>query len=95
MAENEYREKERIDEETQDRPTIKRSKAKKEGKSTAPKGSFAILSGRIDAKKVKTAFGSLLILVSFYTFLSCLSYLFTWAQYQDQVLDKSLLTYLF
>jgi S-DNA-T family DNA segregation ATPase FtsK/SpoIIIE len=95
MAENEYREKERIDEETQEKPTTKRTKAKKEGKSSAAKGSFSALSGRIDAKKVKTAFGSLLILISFYTFLSCLSYLFTWAQDQDQVLDKSLITYLF
>ena len=66
MAENEYREKERIDEETQERPTAKRIKAKKEGKSSASKGSLSVLSGRIDAKKVKTAFGSLLILVSFY-----------------------------
>lgn len=95
MAENEYREKEPIDQETQDRPAAKRTKAKKEGKSTSAKGAFSALSGRIDAKKVKTAFGSLLILISFYTFLSCLSYLFTWAQDQDQVLDKSLLTYLF
>ena len=95
MAENEYREKERIDEETQEKTTAKRTKAKKEGKSSAAKGTFSALSGRIDAKKVKTAFGSLLVLMSFYTFLSCLSYLFTWAQDQDQVLDKSLLTYLF
>ncbi len=95
MAENEYREKERIDEETQDKPTPKRTKTKREGKSTAAKGSFSGLSGRVDAKKVKTAVGSLLLLVSSYTFLSCLSYLFTWAQDQDQVLDKSLLTYLF
>ena len=92
MAENEYREKESITEETPDKPSNKRVKAKKEGKS---KGSFSGLSSRIDSKKVKTAFGSLLILVSFYTFLSCLSYLFTWSQDQDQVLDKSLLTYLF
>ncbi|MEN9400484.1 MAG: hypothetical protein RL632_1587 [Bacteroidota bacterium] len=95
MAENEYREKESIQEETQNKPSTKRSKAKKEGKSASSKGSFSGLSGRIDAKKVKTAFGSLLMLVACYTFLSCLSYLFTWAQDQDQVLDKSLFTYLF
>lgn len=93
MAENEYREKESIDEETRDKPSNKRSKTRKEGKS-ASKGSFLGLSSRIDAKKVKTALGSLLILISFYTFLACLSYLFTWAQDQDQVLDKSLFSYL-
>ena len=93
MAENEYREKESIDDETRDKPSNKRSKTKKEGKS-ASKGSLAGLTNRIDAKKVKTVLGSLLILVSFYTFLACLSYLFTWAQDQDQVLDKSLLNYL-
>jgi hypothetical protein len=93
MAENEYREKESIDEETREKPSNKRSKTKKEGKS-ASKGSLAGLTNRIDAKKVKTVLGSLLILVSFYTFLACLSYLFTWAQDQDQVLDKSLWNYL-
>jgi S-DNA-T family DNA segregation ATPase FtsK/SpoIIIE len=93
MAENEYREKESIDEETRDKPSNKRSKTRKEGKS-ASKSSFLGLSSRIDAKKVKTALGSLLILISFYTFLACLSYLFTWAQDQDQVLDKSLFSYL-
>ena len=94
MAENEYREKESINEETQDKPSNKRPRAKKEGKSSGSKGAISGLSGRIDSKKVKTAVGSLLILVSFYTFLSCLSYLFTWAQDQDQVLDKSLISYL-
>jgi S-DNA-T family DNA segregation ATPase FtsK/SpoIIIE len=95
MAENEYREKESINEETQDKPSTKRAKTKKEGKSSSSKGAISGLTSRIDSKKVKTAVGSLLILVSFYTFLSCLSYLFTWSQDQDQVLDKSLVTYLF
>jgi S-DNA-T family DNA segregation ATPase FtsK/SpoIIIE len=95
MAENEYREKDSIDEETSNRPSNKRSKEKKERKPSAAKGNFGSISTRIDSKKLKTALGSILILVSFYTFLACLSYLFTWSQDQDQVLDKSLLTYLF
>jgi S-DNA-T family DNA segregation ATPase FtsK/SpoIIIE len=36
-----------------------------------------------------------LILVSFYLFLSCLSYIFTWQIDQDRVMDKGLFTFLF
>lgn len=100
MAKNEYIAKENLmDEATQpdQQAQPKKSKSKKE-KTEDPAGFSKMtqkLSERFDKKKFKSSVGFLLILFSGYTFLACISYLFTWTIDQDQVLDKSLFTYLF
>jgi S-DNA-T family DNA segregation ATPase FtsK/SpoIIIE len=97
MADNEYTPKEDYFEEE---PAPKAEKKPKKEKA-APvekekKGKlFSGLGDRFDRKKVKTAIGSILILLSFYLFLSCLSYLFTWTEDQDRVLNKGLFEFLF
>jgi S-DNA-T family DNA segregation ATPase FtsK/SpoIIIE len=97
MADNEYTPKEDYFEEE---PAPKAEKKPKKEKA-APiekekKGKlFSGLGDRFDRKKVKTAVGSILILLSFYLFLSCLSYLFTWTEDQDRVLNKGLFEFLF
>lgn len=60
-----------------------------------PKVSTAKIAGRINKKKVKSTIGVLLILLSFYLFLSFFSYLFNWQADQDRVMNKSLIEFLF
>lgn len=60
-----------------------------------PKVSTAKIAGRINKKKVKSTVGVLLILLSFYLFLSFFSYLFNWQADQDRVMNKSLIEFLF
>ena len=74
--------------------TEKTSK-KKDKKNPEIKNSLKNISGRFDKKKLKSSIGAILILLSFYFFLACLSYIFTWKEDQDRVLDKSLFTFLF
>lgn len=97
MADNEYTPKEDYFEEEPARKTEK--KPKKEKPVPSPKETkgklFSGLADRFDRKKVKTAVGSILILLSFYLFLSCLSYLFTWTEDQDRLLEKGLFEFLF
>jgi len=50
---------------------------------------------KLNQKKAKNIIGATLLLLSFYFFLSCLSYLFTWQSDQDRVINKSLLEFLF
>ena len=97
MAENEYRPKEEksiVEEVTQ--PTKKaKTSAPADKEKTKFKNPVEGLSNRFDKKKVKSTVGVLLILFSFYLFLSCLSYIFTWTQDQDRVLGKGLFEFLF
>lgn len=66
--------------------------AKPKEKTAAPiKG----LAARFDKKRTKTIFGILLVLCSFFTFLSCVSYFFTWTADQDRVLGQTLFGFLF
>ena len=99
MADNEYRPKEEKSEETIVNPQEKKQeKQQKTVKSTDKmklKNPIEGISNRFDKKKVKSTIGALLILLSFYIFLSCLSYIFTWDQDQDRVLGKSLFQFLF
>ena len=99
MADNEYRPKEEKSEEaTVNQQDKKQEKQQKSGKSIDKmklKNPIEGISSRFDKKKVKSTVGALLILLSFYIFLSCLSYIFTWEQDQDRVLDKSLFQFLF
>lgn len=97
MAGNEYRPKEEksiVEEVTQ--PTKKaKTSATTDKEKTKFKNPVEGLSNRFDKKKVKSTVGVLLILFSFYLFLSCLSYIFTWNQDQDRVLGKGLFEFLF
>jgi S-DNA-T family DNA segregation ATPase FtsK/SpoIIIE len=99
MADNEYRPKEEKSEETIVNPQEKKQeKQQKTVRSTDKmklKNPIEGISNRFDKKKVKSTIGALLILLSFYIFLSCLSYIFTWDQDQDRVLGKSLFQFLF
>lgn len=95
MADNEYRPKEEKTEEKElKQPEAKQKTAKKPEKAKLKKP-IEGLSNRFDKKKIKSTVGALLILLSFYLFLACLSYIFTWTQDQDRVLDKGLFEFLF
>lgn len=73
-----------------------RQKSEKAAKAKQnPKVSTAKIAGRINKKKVKTTVGVVLILLSFYLFLSFFSYLFNWQADQDRVMNKSLVEFLF
>lgn len=91
--ENEYRQKgeQQAEEKTQKNP---KAGAKKERKST-DNALLDRLLNRFDTKRFKTILGIAMVLFSFFTFLSCFSYFFTWKADQDRVLDTSLFPFLF
>jgi len=66
------------------------NRAEKEGKISI-KG----FGSRFDKKRTKTIVGIGLVLFSFFTFLSCVSYFFTWTADQDRVLNRTLFELLF
>lgn len=90
--ENEYRQKGEANEaekkkiEATKKPEIKSQEAKE---TILDK-----LAVRYDKKRTKTIIGIFLVLFSFFTFLSCMSYFFTWQTDQDRVLDHSLFGFL-
>jgi hypothetical protein len=93
MIENEYNPKGNSEEKEQvEKKSIVRSKKEPTQKKERQTGKK--LFDRIDKKRVRLIVGASLILVSFYIFLACLSYLFTWTEDQDRVMGKSLI-YLF
>lgn len=95
MADNEYRPKEEKTEEKEIKQPEAKQKAAKKPEKAKLKNPVEGLTNRFDKKKVKSTIGALLILLSFYLFLACLSYIFTWTQDQDRVLDKGLFEFLF
>lgn len=90
---NEYIAKEII-EEIEETQVSEKPKSQKNS-SKPNKKQFQINTSRFNQKKIKNTIGISLILFSFYFFLACLSYLFTWEMDQDRVLDKTLLEFLF
>ncbi len=50
---------------------------------------------RLNLPKIKLFTGAVLSLLSIYLFLACVSYLFTWAKDQDQLLNRSFVAYIF
>jgi DNA segregation ATPase FtsK/SpoIIIE, S-DNA-T family len=100
MAENEYKAKEDLIEEVEEKsPKKERKTPKKEAAEKKPKmeikNPFSNLFGNIDRKKLNTTIGSTLLLLSIFLFLANFSYLFTWKADQDRVLYKNLFTFLF
>lgn len=91
-SENVYRAKEDIDKEKA--KSAARPKEKTEAKPRL-KNPVAGITARFDRKKTKTILGAAFVLLSFYCFFACLSYIFTWKQDQDRVLDKGLIEFLF
>jgi len=68
-----------------------KNKPKKEGKGR----SLSKVGTPIQKKKARNSFGAFLILFSIFCLLACISYLFTWKEDQDQVMNKGLFIYLF
>ncbi|MGV3629693.1 MAG: DNA translocase FtsK 4TM domain-containing protein [Bacteroidota bacterium] len=91
-SENVYRAKEDLEKEKAKATT--KTREKPEAK-TRFKNPVAGISSRFDRKKTKTILGAVFVLLSFYCFFACLSYIFTWKQDQDHVLDKGLIEFLF
>lgn len=95
MTDNEYKPKVEKEAPKEVKPAEKKAKPEKPASKASIKNPIESLSNRFDKKKVKSTVGVLLILLSFYLFFACLSYLFTWTIDQDRVLDKGLLEFLF
>ena len=95
MTDNEYKPKVEKELPKEVKPAEKKAKPEKPASKTSIKNPIESLSNRFDKKKVKSTVGALLILLSFYLFFACLSYLFTWTIDQDRVLDKGLFEFLF
>lgn len=97
MAENEYRSKEDFQEEEVEVKSSKKEKktAPKEKSKVKSKISLPNFGSKFDQKKFNTAFGSGLLLLSIFLFLSCFSYLFTWKVDQDRVLYKGFFEFMF
>lgn len=95
MTDNEYKPKEEKVEPKDAKQPEKKVKTSKVESKLNLKNPIEGLSNRFDKKKVKSTVGVLLILFSFYLFLACLSYLFTWTIDQDRVLDKGFFEFLF
>jgi S-DNA-T family DNA segregation ATPase FtsK/SpoIIIE len=95
VFENEFISKEEKEKEESTK-TIKQKKTKSEAKSASGKKNLIdTFSKRYDQKRLKTILGAVLVLISFYLFFACLSYLFTWKNDQDQVLQFGFFEYIF
>jgi S-DNA-T family DNA segregation ATPase FtsK/SpoIIIE len=97
--ENEFIPKDEKTEKVEEKKVESKAEKKPIKEKKAPidpkKNPLAALSNRFDKKRTKTIIGALLVLIAFYFFLACLSYLFTWKADQDRVVDKSLFDFLF
>lgn len=65
---------------------------KKKKKSNSAIGKYL---DQIDRKKVKNTLGVISVLLAVYIFLACFSYLLTWQEDQNRVLNKGLFEFLF
>lgn len=95
MEDNEFTPKREAGTENPSSSTTKRKeeKAAKPSKEKTPsRWKFA---ANFDSKRLKVILGSTMTLLSIYLFLACLSYLFTWTEDQDRILQRSFLDYIF
>lgn len=100
MAENEYiPEQDSTIEDVFDSVSKRaKSSTKKEkitGKSPKDKGPIKIPEIKFDPKKIKIITGTLLLIASIFIFVACISYLFTWQNDQDRILNKSFFDFIF
>jgi S-DNA-T family DNA segregation ATPase FtsK/SpoIIIE len=92
MSENEYipRNPEPIT------PTEKKTTSRTATKpNDKPKGNALNKFSGLNIKKVRTITGSLLTLTAVFLFISCVSFLFTWSDDQDYVLNVNFFDYIF
>lgn len=78
--------------------TSKKTSDKKSTSSKKAKDKAVILSRfklNVDKRKTKTITGSILLLFSLFLLFACISYLFSWKEDQNLVLNKGLFTFLF
>lgn len=92
-GENEYIEhgKEKEEKKTKKKKTSSTGKKNDRNKSSV----LSQLADRFDRKKVKSTIGTILILGSFFLFLACFSYIFTWREDQNRVLGKGFFEFIF
>lgn len=72
--------------------TRRKTSTRKKKKSNSP---FAKYLDKIDRAKVKNSLGVISLLLSIFIFLACFSYLMTWQEDQNRVLNKGLFEFLF
>ncbi len=73
----------------------KAAKPKKKGTSNKQSTSPKKNGFKVDKAKWRNVFGVFLILFSFYCFLACVSYVFTWQEDQNQVINRNFFAYIF
>jgi S-DNA-T family DNA segregation ATPase FtsK/SpoIIIE len=95
MADNEFIPREEQLEQEAPVGQTKRKPTKAKSKAKSPKVNVRSWMPKVNMEKVRRTFGIMLILFSFYLFLACLSYLFTWKVDQDRVMSKGLFDFLF
>ena len=76
---------------TKKRTTKKSSSTKKSSKSKKSKSFMS----KIDLNKIATIIGSFLLMFSIFLFIACLSYLFTWQEDQDKLVNNSIIDFIF
>ena len=77
---------------------VLKEKNKKKKKSSKKKtGGFSLqqLYGKVDKRKTKSITGTLFLLLSVYLFIAFVSYLFTWKQDQDLIMDSGFFSFIF
>ncbi|MFA7273546.1 MAG: DNA translocase FtsK 4TM domain-containing protein [Crocinitomicaceae bacterium] len=77
-----------------DKPESK-GQPKKKAEKPATGRSLNNLGTPTQKKKSRNTIGAFLILLSIYCLLACVSYIFTWKEDQDQVMNRNLFTFLF
>ena len=70
----------------------RKTSTRKKKESNSP---FAKYLEKIDRAKVKNTLGVISLLLSVFIFLACFSYLMTWQEDQNRVINKGLLEFLF
>lgn len=74
-----------------------KNKSKKRTSKKKKGGGFSLqqLYGKVDRRKTKSITGTILLLLSVYLFISFTSYLFTWKDDQNLILDNSFFDFIF
>jgi len=88
MSENEHILKDETTKKTKKKPPTKK-------KTTSKSKSRTKKQGLISKKKIKTIVGTIFLVGSIFLIISCISYLFTWKDDQDQVINKSFIDFMF
>jgi len=80
---------------TKSAPKPKASAKENSNNATEKGGASTSFSQKINLPKIKLITGAVLSLLSIYLLLACISYIFTWAKDQDQLIDRSFSAYIF